>query len=119
MNIQAVLTKAASEMLEAFRTALIQQANDHADMFDTTNNQRAKQSAQAQLNACLAAYDQLGRIGRPAIDPNFSAEQAALAIASDRNQSIIAFNVACKLLDIPAHERTARIVEHFEKMAWN
>lgn len=118
MSVSEILAQAISSDANAFRTALIQQANDHADMFDTTRNQRAKDSAQAQLNACLFAYDQIGRIDHPLFG-EMTASDAATLIANDRNASIVAFNVACKLLDISPAVRTAKIVEHFDAAGWS
>ncbi len=118
MSVIEILTQAINADANAFRTALIQQANDHADMFDVTQNQRAKQSAQVQLNACLFAYDQIGRIDHP-IFGEMTVSDAATLIANDRNASIVVFNVACKLLGISPAVRTAKIVKHFAAAGWS
>src|SRR4051812_36944265 len=83
---------------EAFRRALISQAEMHDDYASSARDARAKQGAIAQRNACLAAYDAVG-----SGDPS--------AIYEDLGRCVVALNVACKLTGVPAWERTAAIVD--------
>lgn len=105
---QEIIAQAIDNEHQAFRRALIQQAEMHDNFMLTTHNESAKRGAMSQFNGCLAAYDW---VGRDDLEPS----DRALAIVSDGfSTALVALNVACKLLDIPAHVRTNAAIEFGE-----
>ena len=107
-HAQDIIAQAIDTESKAFRAALIQQAEMHDNFMLTTRNEPAKRGAQTQFTACLAVYDWIGR-------DDLSPSDKALAIVTDGfSTALIALNVACKLLDIPAHTRTNAAIEFGE-----
>ena len=102
-NAKDIITRSVVCHPSAFRDALVAQANMHADYEELSRNPLAKRGAAAQKNACLRAYDWLGRDDLP------EGERAA-CIAGELNTMIIALNVACKLQCLPPHVRTAAAI---------
>jgi hypothetical protein len=81
-----------------FRESLIKQAEMHDNYAQLSTDARARQGAEAQRNACLKAYDAVGR-------------EDADAIVSEIGPMVVALNVAAKLQCLPPHVRTAAAIE--------
>jgi hypothetical protein len=105
MTAREILQKAIEFDALGFRAALITQANQHADYEELSRDARAAQGARASKNACLRAYDWIGRDDLPA------GERAACIFADTCGVFVVALNAACKLLGIPAAQRTAAAIE--------
>lgn len=108
---QDIIAQAIDTRREAFRAALIQQAEMHDNFMLTTRNESAKRGAQTQFTACLAAYDWIGR------DDLLPSDKALAIVTDGFGTALVALNVACKLLDIPAHSRTNAAIEFGEAHA--
>lgn len=96
---QEIIAKAIGQGVDAFRAALIRQAEIHDDAAALTRNALARRGAEAARSACLAAYDIAG-------GNRDNAGEAARWICQDIGQGVVALNVACRILDLPAHVRT-------------
>lgn len=117
-TVKEVIEHVINTDASAFRAALIQQANSHADFIEMTRNQRAREGGQAQLNACLAAYDLIGKIDHPLFGELTAADSAQL-IANEFASAIVAFNIACKLAGVDYPQRTAMMVDHAQAAGWS
>lgn len=104
MTLEDILRKAIQKHRDEFRKELIRQAEESDDHQHGTINPRARTAAIARRDQCLHAYDAVGR-GR------------VNEITANLGRLVIAHNIACKLLDIPPHVRTATLVDWEERNA--
>ena len=106
-TVREILTEALAER-ERFRALLIQQAEEHDDHARATRSPQARQGAINAKNACLAAYDDVvhGTVDDLCTDKRHVGKFVAALIT------------ACKMLGVPAAERTAALVEHDTTTNW-
>ena len=102
MEVINILSRAIDDA-EQFRALLSAQANMHADYEHLCSIPRAAQGAGAQKNACLRAYDWIGR-------DDLSIGERAHCIAAETGTLVVALNAAAKMLGVAPAQRTAALV---------
>jgi hypothetical protein len=101
-----ILRNAIRSDSDAFRAALIKQAEMHDDYAGLSRDARAAQGARASRNACLSAYDVIGQTDIDARERAFSLFRGPCGAF------VVALNVACKLHDISPALRTRAATEY-------
>ena len=99
MTVQEILAAVTGPSnVEAFRAALIKQAEEHDDYAIRSHNPSARRGAETQRAACLRAYDH-ARFG------------AINDICADFSCCIVAVNVAAKLLGLSPATKHAAVAQ--------
>lgn len=99
-----IIAKAIREQPTVLMRSLAEQATEHAVYAFENPRSAGRRGALASRRACVHAQAWVQRL-------DLTPEERALAICTDGvGTMVVALNAACKLLNIPAHERTAAAV---------
>lgn len=102
MDVIEIL-EAAMARPEEFRAALIRRAEQHDDSAKARPGGLAERGARAAKNACLKAYDWIGR-------DDLGVGERARCIAAETGPLVQALNEACILTGVSRAQRTAALV---------
>lgn len=103
MTALEIIARSIADHPTLFRASLVSQAETHDDYATLTRDGRARQGAEAQRDACLRAYDAIGR------DDLAPSERAAM-ICRRCGDMVISLNVAAKMQELSPAVRTAAAV---------